>query len=125
MKKLKLSILPDKYGVCHFAKNDPVPDWVKDANFSSITRTSDELSIICPQEIIPGGVLVQENWRVFKVEGPFGFEVSGIVSAVSRPLAEAEISILNVSTYQTDYLLVQEKDFEKAKEVLADFHCFE
>jgi uncharacterized protein len=121
-KKLNLLLLPGKYAVCHFDANHPIPAWAQEASFSSISRTPDELSIICPEEKIPGGVLVDNGWRVFKVEGPFGLEISGIVVAVTKPLADAGISILNVSTYETDYLFVQEKNLDTAQKVLSKFH---
>jgi len=120
-KKLTLSILPEKLGICHFEKNSQIPEWAKDISFCSITRTKDELSIILPQDKIPAGVLVEKNWRAFKVEGPLGFSLTGIVSSLSKPLAEAKISIFYISTYETDYLLVEEKKLEKAKKILESF----
>ena len=120
-KKLTLSILPEKLSICHFEKNSPIPSWAKDIAFCSITRATDELSIICPQEKIPAGVRAEKNWRAFKVEGPLGFSLTGIVASLSRPLAKAKISILYISTYETDYLLVEEKNLAKSKKVLAKF----
>jgi uncharacterized protein len=120
-KKFTLSILPEKLGVCHFAAKSAIPDWAKDASFCSITRTKEELSIICSQGKVPAGVLTEKNWRAFKIEGPLGFTTTGIVSGFSLPLAKAEISILYVSTYETDYILVEEKNLEKAAKILAKF----
>lgn len=121
-KKLTLSILPEKFGICHFDKKSPLPDWAKgESAFTSITRTSDELSIVCPQDKIPGGVLAEKDWRTFKVKGPLGFVLTGIVASLSKPLAETQISILYISTYETDYLLVEDKNLEKAKKILGKF----
>jgi len=120
-KKLTLSILPEKIGICHFNKNSLIPDWAKDISFCSITRTKDELSIICPQEKIIAGVMFEKDWRAFKVEGPLGFSLTGIVASLSKPLSEAEVSILYISTYETDYLLVEGKNLEKAKKILGVF----
>ena len=119
--KLTLSILPEKIGICHLDKNDPIPEWAYDISFCSITRTKDELSIVCPQEKIPAGVLFEKDWRAFKVEGPLGFSLTGVVASLSQPLAEAEISIFYISTYETDYLLVEEKNFNKTKKILSAF----
>jgi hypothetical protein len=121
MPELTLSILPEKIGICHFEKGSPIPDWVKDISFCSITRTPDELSIICPQEKIPAGVLAEKDWRIFKVEGPLGFTLTGVVASLSKPLAEAGISILYISTYETDYLLVEEKNLKATKKILGKF----
>ncbi len=86
-----------------------------------MTRTPDELSIICPQEKIPAGVLVERNWRVFKVKGPLGFVMTGIVASLAEPLAQANISIFYISTYETDYLMVEEKNLQIAKKILSTF----
>jgi hypothetical protein len=72
-----------------------------------------------PQDKIPGGVIFEKDWRAFKVKGPLGFVLTGVVSSLSKPLADAKISILYVSTYETDYLFVEEKNLEKAKKILA------
>ncbi len=120
--KLTLSILPEKLGICHFDKNSPMPYWATEGITPSlIARTKDELSIICPENKIPGGVLVERTWRAFKVEGPLGFVSTGIVSSLSLPLAKAEISILYISTFETDYVLVEDKNLEKAKKILNKF----
>jgi hypothetical protein len=64
--KLALSILPEKFGICYLDKKSPLPEWVSgQSNFTCVARTSDELSIILPQDKIPGGVLVEKNWRAF------------------------------------------------------------
>jgi len=121
MEKLTLSILPEKLGICHFDKNSEIPDWAKDISFCSITRTKDELSIVCPQDKIPGGVMVERDWRAFKVQGPLGFTMAGIVASLAKPLADAEISIFYISTFETDYLLVKEENLEKVKKILGEF----
>lgn len=120
--KLTLSILPDKLGICHLDKNTPIPSWALEGDsFISIGKSGNELSIICPQNRIPGGVLAEKDWRALKVEGPLGFVSTGIVSSLSLPLAEAGISILYISTYETDHVLVEDKNLEKAKEILSKF----
>ena len=115
-------MLPEKLGIFHLSKNSNVPSFVlENSDFSSITKTSDELSIVCHQDKIPGGVLVEKNWRAFKVKGPLGFTLTGIVSSLSTPLAKAKISILYISTYETDYILVKENNLEKAEKILGKF----
>ena len=118
--KLTLSVLPEKLGICHFDKNTPIPDWAKEkTNFTSITRTQDELSITLPQDKIPAGVMYEKDWRAFKLEGDVELSSVGIIASLSKPLADAGISIFNVSTYETNYVLVEDKNLEKAKEILA------
>ncbi len=120
-KKLTLSVSPEKLGICHLAKNTPVPVWTENISFCSITRTEDEMSIVCPQDQIPTGVMAEKDWRAFKVEGPLGFVMTGIVSSLAKPLADEGISIFYISTYETDYLLVEDKNLQAAKEILGKF----
>lgn len=120
--KLTLSILPEKIGICHFDKNSPIPDWaLEKTDFTSITRTMDELSITLPQEKIPGGVMVERDWRAFKLEGNLELTSIGIIASLTKPLAGAKISVFNVSTYETNYILVEEKNLKKAKQILKKF----
>ena len=120
-KKFQLTLLPGKYGICHFDKNNSIPAWTENLSFCSITRTASELSIICPEEKIPGGVLAEKDWRVFKVEGPLGFVLTGVVASLAKPLAEENISIFYISEYETDYLMVENKNLEKTKAILSNF----
>lgn len=121
-KKFTLSILPEKLAICHLDRKSPVPAWATDnVNFSSIAKTSSELSIVCAQEKIPGGILAEKDWRAFKVDGSLGFVLTGVVASLANPLAEAKISIFYISTYETDYLLVKEENLEKAAEILGNF----
>ena len=120
--KLTLSVLPEKLGICHLGKNVPVPDWASVGDFFSITGTDQELSIVYPQEKIPGGILFEKDWRAFKLESVVdGVYAVGIIACLAKPLAEAGISIFNISTYETNYILVEEKNLEKAKKVLSKF----
>jgi len=119
--KLTLSILPEKLGICHLASKTPIPEWAKDIYFCSITRTADELSIVCPQDKIPGGVLFERDWRAFKLEGDVELSSVGVIASLAKPLAEAGISIFNVSTYETNYVMVEDKNLDKAKEALGKF----
>ena len=122
MEKLILSILPEKFGICHFEKKSPISDWALKGEFFSITKTDRELSIVYPQEKIPPGVLFEKDWRAFRIEGVSeGIYVPGIIASLSKPLAENRISIFNISTYQTNYIFVEEKNFKKAKEILKKF----
>ncbi len=119
--KFVLSVLPEILGICHFAEKGPIPAWAQDINFCSITRTKTELSIVCAQDEIPGGVLVERDWRAFRLEGDLGIESVGVIASLSKPLADAGISIFNISTYETNYVLVEDKNLEKSIEVLSKF----
>jgi len=116
-KQLSIKVFDEILGVCRLAKDDQVPDWVK-GSFLSITRTSDELSIVCCQEYIPKNIKSEQGWRYFKVEGTLDFSLVGILSSLSGTLSRQGISIFAVSTYDTDYILVKELELDRAVEAL-------
>lgn len=116
---LKLSVLEGKLAVCRLDPDAEIPDWATDDPFFSITRTDDELSVICHQQNVPSGVACEGGWRALKFEGPFDFESMGILSSVVKPLADAGISILAIATYDTDYVLINEPQLERAMVVLS------
>ena len=118
MGPLRLSVFPDVFAVCRLPPDAPLPDWAHTESFVSITRTRDELSIVCPQSHVPDGIQAEPGWRCLKVEGPFDLALTGVLASLAGPLAMARISILTVATYDTDYLLVKDQDIVRAMEVL-------
>jgi hypothetical protein len=117
--KLKLSLLPEILAICQLPKNARVPQWALAGSFFSVTRTAEELSVVCPQTNVPEGIKKDEGWRCLKVEGPLDFSAAGILASLTMPLAKEEIGVFAVSTYNTDYLLVKEQHLEKAVQILA------
>ena len=81
----------------------------------SVTRTPHELSIVCPSATVPQGVPCEAGWRAFTVEGKLEFSAVGVLAAILNPLAEAGISILSISTFDTDYVLVRTAILEAGK----------
>lgn len=116
--RLKLSLLPDKFGICRLENSDGIPAWALVGSFFSITKTAEELSIVCPAAAVPVGTKGERGWRCLKVAGPLHFDQIGILSALAQPLAQAGVSIFAVSTYDTDYLLVKGRDLARAVEAL-------
>jgi len=117
--KLSLSILPETLAICRLEKEDGIPGWALGGSFVSITRTSEELSIVCTQTQVPEGVRRDAGWRCLKVEGPLNLSATGVLASFLTPLAREGISVFALSTYDTDYLLVKQKDLEKAVMVLS------
>jgi hypothetical protein len=118
MKKLNLSLLPHLYAVCQFHPDKHIPYWALIGNFVSLTRTAEELSIVCQQDNVPEEIAAERGWRCVQVQGAFDFSVSGVNASLAVPLADADISVLAIATYATEYLLVKEKDVERALQVL-------
>ena len=118
-RNLTLSLMPDTYAVCRLAPDSKVPEWAYQGSFYSISKTSDELSIVVDQRFAPAGIKKAENWKGFKIEGPLDFSITGILAALSKTLADNKIPLFCVSTFDTDYILVESKYYEQAKKVLA------
>ena len=113
-KILTMKLLKEKYGVCRLNKNELIPEWAQNSDFFSITKTCDELSIVCAQGDIPNDIKCEKDWRIFKIEGPLDFSLIGILASISTILAQKGISIFAISTYDTDYILVKNKDVDNA-----------
>jgi hypothetical protein len=111
---LSFTLLPGPLAVCRLESGAPVPAWALTGPFVSITRTADELSVICPEPAVPAGVVSAAGWRCLKLEGPFDVSVTGLVASFSSLLAGAGISLMVVCTYDTDYLLVRSHDLDRA-----------
>lgn len=117
--RLTLSVLNQSYAVCRLDPDSPIPDWAFTGSFYSVTRTPDELSLVCPQNVLPIDVTAEKDWRCMAVDGPLGFTLVGVLASLLEPLAEAEISIFVISTYDTDYLMVKERNLEQAVHTLS------
>ena len=113
----RFSVLAGQYAVCRLSPDSAVPAWAT-GPFVNITRTSDELSVICPAEHVPLEVHTERDWRVLKLAGPFSFAAVGVLASVATPLAQAGISLLSIATYDTDYFLVKADVFDDAITVL-------
>lgn len=107
LKKLQLQVLPELYGVVRLPAATHVPGWALQGRFCSITRTEDELSVVCRQQDIPADLTCAPNWRCLKVVGPLDFALVGIMANLSSALASRNISLFAISTYDTDYLMVR------------------
>jgi uncharacterized protein len=111
MTSLKFSMVPGTYVVCRLPASAALPAWAGKA-FVSITRTADELSIVCEERRLPADVdgvdfQLERGWVLLKLHGPFPLDAIGVLSSVAKPLAEAAISLFALSTFDTDYVLVK------------------
>ena len=97
------------YAIVRLALDAAVPEWGTKGEFRSITRTSDELSIVCPAENVPADLPSPHRWACLKLEGPFPFSQTGVLLSFIEPLSSKGIPVFAVSTYDTDYVLIQEE----------------
>ena len=119
-RKLTLSVLEGNYAICKLSPGERTPDWAGRGEFWSVTRTREELSVVCAEANIPEAVNGDKGWRSLKVHGPLDFSLTGVIVSLARPLAEAGVSVFVISTYDTDYLLVKKEGLDRALAVLVE-----
>lgn len=95
------------FGVCRFGPKALVPAWIDHGSFWSVSRTPEELSIVCEEDHIPSGVHAERGFAGLKVVGPLDFSAVGVLAALTAPLASAGVSLFSISTFDTDYILVR------------------
>lgn len=113
-----VEVIAGELAVCRLPGDAPAPETPAHAELYALTRTRDELSIVCAAAETPEGATVEAGWRALKVAGPLDFGLTGILASLATPLAAAGISIFAVSTYDTDYVLVRADALDAAVEAL-------
>ncbi len=117
MANLTLEVLTETFAICRLGADQPIPVWAT-GNVVAITRTPNELSIVCPQAQVPAAIQCEPDWRCLRVADQLDFAMVGVIASLTRTLASANISVFVISTFETDYLLVKEADLHAAVESL-------
>ena len=116
---LTLDFLDTPIAVCRLPADADIPAWAWEAKeFLTISRTRQELSITADAAVVPADVPSQRGYQSFKVRGTIGFGLVGLLASILQPLAEASISVLSISTHDTDFILVKREDTAHARAVL-------
>jgi len=115
---LNLTILPERFAVCRLQSGADFREPAARSSLFALTRTTDELSLVCSEADAPLEALIEPGWRAFKVTGPLDFALTGILASLANPLADSGVGIFAVSTYDTDYVLVKETDLPRAAQAL-------
>lgn len=115
---MQLKVLDNKLKVVKLKISDKIPEIVFNQELYSITKTDEEVSIVLNENIDIQSDVIEYNWKAIKIVGMLDFALIGILSKISTLLAQAEISIFAISTYNTDYILLKEDKLEEAIEVL-------
>lgn len=115
---LRLRLEAGTYAVARLGPADPVPEWAAAGAITSVTRTPEELSIVCAAGAVPPGARAETGWRALVLEGPIPFTQTGVLASLAVPLAEARIGLFVVSTYDTDLVLLKEADLARAVHAL-------
>lgn len=116
---LSLQKIPGQFAICKLNPDEPMPFWAISGQMWSVTRTTSELSVVCSQTALPPDIKAERNWRVLKVVGPLPFEMIGVLASLVTPLADAGVSSLALSTFDTDLILVKESSFDAACRALS------
>jgi hypothetical protein len=111
---MQLRLLTERFGVLKLPLPQIFPTWLHGASYSFIGITEDEYSIMCPEKVIPDGIDFSAGYRCLRVDGDLAFDEVGVVARVSKPLADAGLSIFVVSTHDRDYVLVRHDDLDTA-----------
>ena len=104
--------------MCQLPPGSPAPEWAIGPGFFSLTQTDEELSIVCNESRVPSGVRAEKDWVALKLQGPFPFSMTGILSSFLEPLASARIPIFAVATFDTDYVLMKRDQLNDALRAL-------
>lgn len=115
---LTLDLLPGRFAAARLDPEAAVPEWAETSPLMSVTRTASELSVICAESAVPPTSRAQRGLRCLAVRGPLDFVAVGVLESLARPLAEADISVLALSTYDTDYLFVADEHLDAAVRAL-------
>lgn len=114
MRKLTVYVRPGDYVVLRLPADAPAPQVGTTDGLVSVTRTADELSVVCPAELAVPAEQAETGWRLLTVRGPFEFTLTGIMAALSGALAAAGVPLFALSTFDTDHLLVKHTDLDRA-----------
>jgi hypothetical protein len=115
---LSLTVVQPRLAVVRLEAGSGMPWWAATSSFLSFTRTADEDSLVCEETRVPEGLAAQPGFRALRVEGTLPFHLTGVLASLTTPLADAAVPVFVVSTYDTDYVLVDESVLPKAIEVL-------
>jgi hypothetical protein len=116
MSQLKLELLDDTFAIHRLSPSAKIPDKIFGEAFFNIVKTEEELSVVCRNSLTLDSERYDKIWSCIKVSGPLEMSATGILAKLSKVLADAQISIFAISTFDTDYILVKA---DKAVEAVA------
>ena len=117
---MKLLTLDELYAIVRLHPDAGLPEWATMGQFWSVTRSETELSVVCREDDVPADASAERGWCALEVAGPLDFSLTGVVASLVTPLAEAEVPIFVLSTFDSDYVLVRELDLARAVDALRD-----
>jgi len=122
--KLDITVLKNVFSICRFDSTHSIPNWALDSEFYSISKTNEELSVVCSSKLVPQNVAAEIDYCCLKVLGPLDFSLTGITAKLSNPLSEAGIPIFVIATHDTDYVLFKQEHLPRVKKIYRKFCNF-
>tara|TARA_Y100000588_G_scaffold355121_1_gene410036 strand:- start:71 stop:469 length:399 start_codon:yes stop_codon:yes gene_type:complete len=111
---LVLSVLSETFAIHKFSPDASIPEKILKSNYYSVSKTENELSLVCSEVIEVQSLQSSKGWKCIKVKGPLDFNMTGFLAGISDILAQGNISIFAISTFDTDYILVRSQDLYPA-----------
>lgn len=115
---LQFTILPGRFALCQLNMDEPLPVWVYQSSFYTISKTADELSVVCEEHLVKGEIKKSVGWRLLKINSVLDLSLTGITAQFSTALAKAGVNLSVIATYNTDYILVEEIKLDVALQAL-------
>jgi len=112
--KLVLSVLEETFSIHRLAPDASFPEAVSECDFYSLSKTTDELSLVCPEHLAVKSEKSNPDWKCLKVAGPLDFELTGILAGITEVLAKEKLSVFAISTFDTDYILIKKQGLTAA-----------
>ena len=107
--KLVLTILKENFSIHSLAPDASLPEAVNECDFYSLSKTTDELSLVCPEHLAVQSENSNPDWKCFRVAGPLDFKLTGVLAGLTDVLAAGKISVFAISTFDTDYILIKKQ----------------
>jgi hypothetical protein len=111
---MELTVLRERLCVCRLRPDAPWPSPPTGSGFYSATRTAAEISVVCEEDAAPPDARIDNDWRALEVAGPLDFSMVGVMAALTGQLADVDVSVFVLSTYDTDYVMVHAAALEQA-----------
>ena len=115
---MTLSWLPNRFVIARLKSGDPIPSTAFTGDFFSITKSPEEISVVCEEGRLDPTIRAETGWLAIKVAGPMSLSSVGVLASLVKPLADEGVSVFAISTFDTDYLLIQEKIATKTQSIL-------
>lgn len=119
MSTLEMIVLDEEYSLCRLEAGSSISEWALESSFYTITKTDDELSVVCESRLVPADVKQDGEWKLLKIAAVLDLSLTGITARFSTALANAGVNLCVIATYDTDYIMVKSAKVSIAIEALA------